>query len=140
MYWSVVEPDQGNGERKFSLIYDEGKHSKGRRYLIVLSHIISQLRPGADLSRVVLPTFILEPRSMLERITKCVLDICLLAGRSLIRCQLHGSPRNAPTYAEDRRSNREIRFSGEVLFKWVAHQTSVRLIRCLLNPRHLYVD
>ncbi|OAA43181.1 Oxysterol-binding protein [Metarhizium rileyi] len=43
----VMEPDQGN----------------------VLSHIISQLRPGADLSRVVLPTFILEPRSMLERIT-----------------------------------------------------------------------
>jgi hypothetical protein len=46
----VVEPDQGN----------------------VLTHIISQLRPGADLSRVVLPTFILEPRSMLERITKYV--------------------------------------------------------------------
>ncbi|POR32087.1 Oxysterol-binding protein-like protein OBPa [Tolypocladium paradoxum] len=43
----VMEPDQGN----------------------VLLHIISQLRPGADLSRVVLPTFILEPRSMLERIT-----------------------------------------------------------------------
>lgn len=38
--------------------------------VIVLSHIISQLRPGADLSRVTLPTFILEPRSMLERITK----------------------------------------------------------------------
>ncbi len=38
----------------------------------MLSHIISQLRPGADLSRVVLPTFILEPRSMLERITKYV--------------------------------------------------------------------
>ncbi|KAF1943836.1 hypothetical protein EJ02DRAFT_421035 [Clathrospora elynae] len=35
----------------------------------MLSHIISQLRPGADLSRVTLPTFILEPRSMLERIT-----------------------------------------------------------------------
>lgn len=44
---TVMEPDQGN----------------------VLTHIISQLRPGADLSRVVLPTFILEPRSMLERIT-----------------------------------------------------------------------
>ncbi|KAI0970463.1 Oxysterol-binding protein [Xylaria arbuscula] len=44
---SIMEPDQGN----------------------VLTHIISQLRPGADLSRVVLPTFILEPRSMLERIT-----------------------------------------------------------------------
>jgi hypothetical protein len=35
----------------------------------VLQHIISQLRPGADLSRITLPTFILEPRSMLERIT-----------------------------------------------------------------------
>jgi hypothetical protein len=44
---TVVDQDQGN----------------------VLSHIISQLRPGADLSRVTLPTFILEPRSMLERIT-----------------------------------------------------------------------
>ncbi|KAI0137101.1 hypothetical protein BJ170DRAFT_43952 [Xylariales sp. AK1849] len=44
---TVVEAEQGN----------------------VLGHIISQLRPGADLSRVVLPTFILEPRSMLERIT-----------------------------------------------------------------------
>ncbi|KAI5293796.1 hypothetical protein KEM52_005225 [Ascosphaera acerosa] len=44
---TVVDPDQGN----------------------ILMHIISQLRPGADLSRVVLPTFILEPRSMLERIT-----------------------------------------------------------------------
>ena len=44
----------------------------------MLTHIISQLRPGADLSRVTLPTFILEPRSMLERITKCVegADIC----------------------------------------------------------------
>ncbi|KAF3387504.1 Oxysterol-binding protein-like protein OBPa [Penicillium rolfsii] len=49
----IVEPEQGNANRGGT----------------VLSHIISQLRPGADLSRVVLPTFILEPRSMLERIT-----------------------------------------------------------------------
>lgn len=41
-----------------------------RRSLVVLSHIISQLRPGADLNKVTLPTFILEPKSMLERITK----------------------------------------------------------------------
>ena len=40
---------------------------------IVLMSIISQLRPGADLSRITLPTFILEPKSMLERITKYVL-------------------------------------------------------------------
>ncbi|KAK4692342.1 hypothetical protein P7C71_g4842, partial [Lecanoromycetidae sp. Uapishka_2] len=39
---TVVEPEQGN----------------------VLSHIISQLRPGADLSKVTLPTFILEPKSI----------------------------------------------------------------------------
>ncbi|KAK7924357.1 hypothetical protein PG985_006411 [Apiospora marii] len=54
----VVEPDQGN----------------------VLMHIISQLRPGADLSRVVLPTFILEPRSMLERITNFMCHPEMLLG------------------------------------------------------------
>ena len=48
----------------------------------VLSHIISQLRPGADLSRVVLPTFILEPRSMLERITKCVCQTAFVRNRT----------------------------------------------------------
>jgi hypothetical protein len=45
--------------------------------VIVLLSIISQLRPGADLSRITLPTFILEPKSMLERITKYVLVISL---------------------------------------------------------------
>ncbi|AET40524.1 oxysterol-binding protein OSH6 Ecym_6132 [Eremothecium cymbalariae DBVPG len=35
---------------------------------IILS-IISQLKPGSDLTRITLPTFILEKKSMLERIT-----------------------------------------------------------------------
>lgn len=35
----------------------------------ILMSIISQLRPGCDLSRITLPTFILERKSMLERIT-----------------------------------------------------------------------
>lgn len=35
----------------------------------ILLNIISQLRPGSDLSRITLPTFILEKKSMLERIT-----------------------------------------------------------------------
>ncbi|KAI9143827.1 hypothetical protein BKA69DRAFT_1059245 [Paraphysoderma sedebokerense] len=35
----------------------------------ILLGIISQLRKGTDLHRVALPTFVLEPRSMLERIT-----------------------------------------------------------------------
>ncbi|KAJ6261779.1 hypothetical protein Dda_2578 [Drechslerella dactyloides] len=43
-------------------VVDEGEKS-------MLLAIISQLKPGADLSRITLPTFILEPRSMLERIT-----------------------------------------------------------------------
>ena len=71
----VVEPDQGNGSSSLSvvalgLLFYSIDANKLKR--AVLSHIISQLRPGADLSRVVLPTFILEPRSMLERITKYV--------------------------------------------------------------------
>lgn len=35
----------------------------------ILMGIISQLRPGCDLSRITLPTFILERKSLLERIT-----------------------------------------------------------------------
>jgi hypothetical protein len=30
-------------------------------------HLLKQVRPGMDLSKVVLPTFILEPRSLLEK-------------------------------------------------------------------------
>ena len=88
----VVEADQGNGEI-FPSTFCASSRRDARRGAVaetatswagrlsavaneppspVLSHIISQLRPGADLSRVVLPTFILEPRSMLERITKYV--------------------------------------------------------------------
>jgi len=35
----------------------------------ILLHLISQLRIGMDLSRVTLPTFILEPKSFLEKLT-----------------------------------------------------------------------
>lgn len=35
----------------------------------ILLSLIGQLRIGMDLSKVTLPTFVLEPRSMLERIT-----------------------------------------------------------------------
>lgn len=35
----------------------------------IILNIISQLRPGSDLTKVTLPTFILEKKSMLERIT-----------------------------------------------------------------------
>lgn len=35
----------------------------------ILLGLISQLRKGMDLHKVTLPTFVLEPRSMLERFT-----------------------------------------------------------------------
>lgn len=35
----------------------------------LLLALVSQIRPGMDLSKITLPTFILEPRSMLEKLT-----------------------------------------------------------------------
>lgn len=46
----------------------------------MLLALISQLRIGMDLSRVVLPVFILEPRSMLERVTDFLSHPALLFG------------------------------------------------------------
>jgi hypothetical protein len=63
------------GHRKSSSVTSGKADGEGDETVVseeqgnVLMHIISQLRPGADLSRVTLPTFILEPKSMLERIT-----------------------------------------------------------------------
>jgi hypothetical protein len=71
-----LEEDQGNGSYFFSSKLLPRDNRLANPGFLVLSHIISQLRPGADLSRVVLPTFILEPRSMLERITKCAKILC----------------------------------------------------------------
>ncbi|KAF3050562.1 hypothetical protein E8E11_004729 [Didymella keratinophila] len=67
---SSLDGPRDHGEevtKEDETVVDAEQGSNGS--LAVLSHIISQLRPGADLSRVTLPTFILEPRSMLERIT-----------------------------------------------------------------------
>ena len=65
-----MEPDQNNGT--FPAPSAGSIRVQAVNIQAVLSHIISQLKPGADLSRITLPTFILEERSMLERITKCV--------------------------------------------------------------------
>ncbi|KAL0208177.1 hypothetical protein P9112_010764 [Eukaryota sp. TZLM1-RC] len=37
----------------------------------IIKALLKQVRPGADLSRITLPTFILEPRSLLEKLTDC---------------------------------------------------------------------
>ncbi|EIW67303.1 hypothetical protein TREMEDRAFT_40458 [Tremella mesenterica DSM 1558] len=57
---SSRNPPDGNPDDTSTLDKEEGN---------VLMSIISQLRPGMDLSKIALPTFVLEPRSLLERIT-----------------------------------------------------------------------
>ncbi|KZS90261.1 Oxysterol-binding protein [Sistotremastrum niveocremeum HHB9708] len=53
-------PPDGNPDDTEILDENEGS---------IITHLISQLRIGMDLSKVTFPTFVLEPRSMLERIT-----------------------------------------------------------------------
>ncbi|KAI0641191.1 Oxysterol-binding protein [Trametes meyenii] len=47
----------------------------------IIASLISQLRVGMDLHKVTFPTFVLEPRSMLERITDFMSHPDLLFGR-----------------------------------------------------------
>ncbi|ODV83660.1 hypothetical protein CANARDRAFT_29876 [[Candida] arabinofermentans NRRL YB-2248] len=57
---AVAVADDGNVE-DIDEVDDQGQS--------ILMGIITQLRPGCDLTRITLPTFILERKSMLERIT-----------------------------------------------------------------------
>lgn len=57
----------GSTKRKNEDVDDEDDYDNGNRNIIL--SLIGQLRPGSDLSRITLPTFILERKSMLERIT-----------------------------------------------------------------------
>lgn len=50
----------------------------------LLLALVSQIRPGMDLSKITLPTFILEPRSMLEKLTDFMTHGELLALYMLI--------------------------------------------------------
>lgn len=45
----------------------------------IIMGIIAQLRKGSDLSKITLPTFVLEPRSMCERMTDFMAHSELLA-------------------------------------------------------------
>eukprot|EP01087_Luapelamoeba_hula_P016150 TRINITY_DN493_c0_g1_i1.p1 TRINITY_DN493_c0_g1~~TRINITY_DN493_c0_g1_i1.p1 ORF type:complete len:431 (+),score=82.73 TRINITY_DN493_c0_g1_i1:239-1531(+) len=49
----------------------------------ILLHVISQLRPGMDFSRVTLPVFILESKSFLEKLTDFMTHPALLIGLKL---------------------------------------------------------
>lgn len=56
---------EGIEELGDSGVQSEEVHESNKNFLW---HIIKQLRPGMDLSKVTLPTFILEPRSFLEKL------------------------------------------------------------------------
>lgn len=60
-------PEKRVGNRPADDVDDEDDYDDGNRNIIL--SLIGQLRPGSDLSRITLPTFILERKSMLERIT-----------------------------------------------------------------------
>lgn len=60
-------PHKHAGAKSAQDVDDEDEVDDGNRSILL--SLISQLRPGSDLSRITLPTFILERKSMLERIT-----------------------------------------------------------------------
>src|SRR5438876_685851 len=75
-----------------SYIYDSDSSDENEGSII--SSLIAQLRVGMDLSRVTFPTFVLEPRSMLERITDFMSHPELIFGQAIpytTRCILTAS-------------------------------------------------
>ena len=69
---TVVETDYifDGGNEEFGLAGDAGQtEDVPEENKSLLWALLKQCRPGMDLSKVVLPTFILEPRSFLEKLT-----------------------------------------------------------------------
>jgi len=62
--------DENNVEIDFDALYEDGGEDEAdvdmKAHGSVLSHLLSQVRIGMDLTKIVLPTFILERRSLLE--------------------------------------------------------------------------
>ena len=87
-------------------------------------------RVGMDLSRVTFPTFVLEPRSMLERITDFMAHPDLIFGSVPPHPQIGSIPLTAPTPSSQRgagrRPRRAIHSGVTVLPGRVAHQAQRR--------------
>ncbi|SCU94808.1 LADA_0G11452g1_1 [Lachancea dasiensis] len=66
---SAHDPESGIGNSGKGVIDTDDIDENDESGQSILLGIISQLKPGCDLSRITLPTFILEKKSMLERIT-----------------------------------------------------------------------
>ncbi|MFH4974104.1 hypothetical protein AB6A40_000813 [Gnathostoma spinigerum] len=67
---SSEEPDFGDDHEDFDAIYDDTEEREvgnvQEQHGSVLMHLLSQVSVGMDLTKVTLPTFILERRSLLE--------------------------------------------------------------------------
>ncbi|CUS20602.1 LAQU0S01e10352g1_1 [Lachancea quebecensis] len=66
---ALEEPTPATNASSRSLVDTDDIDENDESGQSILLGIISQLKPGCDLSRITLPTFILEKKSMLERIT-----------------------------------------------------------------------
>ncbi|XP_067937670.1 oxysterol-binding protein-related protein 9-like isoform X2 [Watersipora subatra] len=65
----VVPKVTGNELDKYDGLYDEGDEEglgSLKEHGSIITHLLSQVRIGMDLTKIVLPTFILERRSLLE--------------------------------------------------------------------------
>ncbi|XP_023222166.1 oxysterol-binding protein-related protein 8-like [Centruroides sculpturatus] len=66
----VETPYVENGEEEFGLAGDAGQTEEvADENKSLIWSLVKQVRPGMDLSKVVLPTFILEPRSFLDKLS-----------------------------------------------------------------------
>ncbi|XP_015930390.1 oxysterol-binding protein-related protein 8 isoform X2 [Parasteatoda tepidariorum] len=66
----VETPYMANGVEEFGLAGDAGQTEEvAEENKSLIWTLVKQVRPGMDLSKVVLPTFILEPRSFLDKLS-----------------------------------------------------------------------
>lgn len=66
----IETPYVENGEEEFGLAGDAGQTEEvADENKSLIWSLVKQVRPGMDLSKVVLPTFILEPRSFLDKLS-----------------------------------------------------------------------
>lgn len=72
----------------------------------ILMGLIGQLRIGMDLQKVTLPTFVLEPRSMLERITVSI-GCGLFLKKKIEKGNLENRSAGGTLWAEARRGARQ---------------------------------
>ncbi|KAL3289902.1 hypothetical protein HHI36_023287 [Cryptolaemus montrouzieri] len=74
-YIPVFEEEFGGAGAQVEELAEENKS--------LLWYLVKQVRPGMDLSKVVLPTFILEPRSFLDKLTDSYYHVDLLSSAVL---------------------------------------------------------